>query len=78
MLPLFLLANLVTGAINLGTYTLNVPDNVARGIVGSYATVICGVAAVLDAYNICVNSRKVTPLLSLFWAFVSKRVCGKR
>ncbi|GLC43968.1 hypothetical protein PLESTB_000215100 [Pleodorina starrii] len=48
-LPIFLAANLLTGAINLSMDTLQVADWPARALVGAYITCICGLALFLDA-----------------------------
>lgn len=49
MLPLFLLANLLTGAVNLGVDTLAVGDWRARGIVAAYTLVLCCAASAAPA-----------------------------
>lgn len=48
MLLLFLLANLLTGAVNLSINTLRVADSLARVIVGFYASTLCWIAMALD------------------------------
>ncbi|KAF8059100.1 esf1 [Scenedesmus sp. PABB004] len=48
MLPLFLLANLLTGAVNLSLNTLAVGRWPARAIVGLYMLVLCCAAVALD------------------------------
>lgn len=48
MLPLFLLANLLTGCINLAIDTLAVGDWAARGIVAGYLFVLCSVATLMS------------------------------
>lgn len=59
MLPLFLAANLATGAINLGVDTLRVPDGAARLVVGAYAAAVCGLAAALDAWGIRLDLKRL-------------------
>lgn len=50
MLPAFLLANLLTGGVNMGMDTLHAGNWTARGVVGGYAaTLLAGVAG-LDAW----------------------------
>jgi hypothetical protein len=44
MLQLFLVANLLTGCINLSIDTLNVGDSAAIGIVALYTVALCGLA----------------------------------
>lgn len=58
MLPLFLVANLATGMVNLSVYTLDVPDQTARCIVVVYAAIICGLAAALDALDIRIGLKR--------------------
>ena len=48
MLPLFLLANLATGAVNVGMDTLVAPDWLARVIVSGYIMFVAAAAAGLD------------------------------
>lgn len=45
MLPAFLWANLLTGAVNILVNTLAVPDWPARGVVSGYLVVVCALAA---------------------------------
>ncbi len=52
MLPLFLLANLMTGAVNLMLDSLLVPDMQAIGIVCLYMVLVCCVAFGLHSNNI--------------------------
>ncbi|GBF94214.1 hypothetical protein Rsub_06484 [Raphidocelis subcapitata] len=52
LLPLFLAANLLTGAVNLGFDTLAASDGVARAIVGAYLVVVCLLAAALGAHGV--------------------------
>ncbi|KAK9819674.1 hypothetical protein WJX72_000961 [[Myrmecia] bisecta] len=52
MLPVFLLANVLTGAINMSIDTLAVGDWAARGIVALYMLVLCGGAVAADARGI--------------------------
>lgn len=47
MLPLFLGANLLTGAVNLSVNTLTMPDAAAAAIVASYAALLCASAVML-------------------------------
>ena len=48
MLPLFLVANLLTGAVNLSVNSLTVPDNRAVCIVCAYMGLLCWIANVLS------------------------------
>ncbi|GFR52686.1 hypothetical protein Agub_g15312, partial [Astrephomene gubernaculifera] len=48
-LAVFLLANLLTGAVNLFMNTLQVPDRPARALLGAYITLVCVVAVFLNA-----------------------------
>ncbi len=59
MLPLFLVANLLTGLVNLSVDTLSVTDPGARLVVGGYAAVVCGLAASLEAWGIQVKFKKL-------------------
>lgn len=52
MLPLFLLANLFTGAVNLMLDSLLVPDMQAIGVVCLYMVLVCCVAFGLHSNNI--------------------------
>ncbi len=54
-LALFLLANLLTGLVNLTVPTLDVSPVVAMGILVGYAGVITGVAVGLDMFNISIK-----------------------
>ena len=47
MLPLFLVANVLTGAVNMSVNSLNVPDSQAVCIVCAYMGIICFIATVL-------------------------------
>jgi len=49
LLPVFLVANLLTGAVNLGMDTMGAGDGVAWGVITGYLGVLCGVALGLDA-----------------------------
>ena len=49
MLPLFLLANLLTGAVNLSFDTLAAGDWLARIIVAAYSLVLCCAASAAPA-----------------------------
>jgi phosphatidylinositol glycan class W len=48
MLALFLIANLLTGGVNLSINTLAVGSWAARVIVGVYMLLLCGLAVLLD------------------------------
>ncbi len=52
MLPLFLVANLMTGAVNLSMDTLRVSDFAARGLVATYLGVLCALLACLGTRSI--------------------------
>lgn len=54
-LALFLLANLLTGAINLGLETLHMKEVPAMVVLVVYIGLICGVALGLDHYNISIK-----------------------
>lgn len=54
-LALFLLANLLTGLINMTVRTLDATPVVAMGILVTYMATITGVAVALDAYNISIK-----------------------
>lgn len=54
-LALFLLANLLTGLVNLTVPTLDVGPTVTMGILVGYAALLTGVALVLDACNISIK-----------------------
>lgn len=54
-LAIFLLANLLTGLVNLTVPTLNVGDWAAMGILLAYAGVLTGVAVLLDVYDISIK-----------------------
>ncbi|KAG2443216.1 hypothetical protein HYH02_009290 [Chlamydomonas schloesseri] len=47
-LPVFLTANLLTGAVNLSLDTMQVPDWPARALLGMYITAVCAVAVALQ------------------------------
>ncbi|KAJ5624969.1 hypothetical protein N7510_001278 [Penicillium lagena] len=51
-LGVFLIANLLTGAVNLSVRTLDVQTPQAMGILVAYAAVVTGVALAMDRYNI--------------------------
>jgi len=51
MLALFLVGNLLTGAVNLSVDTMGIGDDLARLIVACYMTLTCGIAALLDLAN---------------------------
>jgi phosphatidylinositol glycan class W len=48
MLPTFLAANLLTGAVNMSADTLAASDWAARGAVAAYAAAVCGAALALE------------------------------
>jgi len=52
---LFLLANLLTGGINLGMRTLYMDDTTAMTVLVGYIGVLCGTALLLDHYDISVK-----------------------
>lgn len=54
-LAVFLVANLMTGAVNLGVRTLDVGAGGTIGILVGYMLVVSGVAVGLDAYDITVK-----------------------
>jgi phosphatidylinositol glycan class W len=54
-LAIFLVANLLTGAVNLGVKTLYVGSLQAMGILLGYAAVLTGLAIGLDAYSISIK-----------------------
>ena len=54
-LPIFLLANLLTGLVNMTVPTLDASPVVAMGILVGYTAVVTTVAVVLDIYNISVK-----------------------
>lgn len=51
LLPTFLLANLLTGAVNLSVDTLMVQDTAARAIVSAYLLAVCAPAAVAFSFR---------------------------
>lgn len=51
MLPLFLLANLLTGGVNLAIDTLAMGDWAARGVVAAYALTLCCAACLLTRHQ---------------------------
>jgi phosphatidylinositol glycan class W len=51
-LAIFLVANLLTGLVNMTVPTLDVAPVVALAILVAYASVLTGVAVALDMYNI--------------------------
>ena len=51
-LAIFLLANLLTGVVNLTMQTIHIPHGTAMGILVIYMSILCGVAVVLDHWNI--------------------------
>ncbi|KAK4503447.1 hypothetical protein PRZ48_004362 [Zasmidium cellare] len=54
-LALFLLANLLTGAINMTMSTIHMAEVPSMIVLGLYMAVICGVALTLDAYDISIK-----------------------
>ena len=52
MLPVFLIANVATGCINMATDTLTMPDLKAQGIVLAYVTCVAAAAVGLDLANL--------------------------
>lgn len=54
-LAIFLVANLLTGLVNLTVDTLKIGDVMAMGILVTYAAVLTGLAIGLDAYNISIK-----------------------
>lgn len=56
MLALFLIANLLTGAVNLSINTLAVGSWAARVIVGVYMLLLCSIAVLLDKHGITVKA----------------------
>ncbi|KAF2766151.1 GPI-anchored wall transfer protein 1 [Teratosphaeria nubilosa] len=54
-LGIFLLANLLTGAVNMSMKTLHMGDVVAMVILTSYIGVLCTVALFLDKYDISIK-----------------------
>jgi phosphatidylinositol glycan class W len=54
-LAIFLVANLLTGLVNLTVDTLNIGDVMAMGILITYAAALTGLAVGLDAYNISIK-----------------------
>ncbi|KAK3649368.1 Glucosaminyl phosphatidylinositol (GlcN-PI) nositol acylation protein [Elasticomyces elasticus] len=54
-LALFLLANLLTGIINLSVKTLHMGDVQAMAILLAYVATLCGVALTLDHYDVSIK-----------------------
>lgn len=54
-LAIFLLANLLTGLVNLTLPTLNMTDMQAMAVLLAYITTLSGVALILDKYNISIK-----------------------
>jgi phosphatidylinositol glycan class W len=52
---IFLVANLMTGAVNLTVPTLHVSELEAMGILLVHAVVVTGLAVGLDIYNISIK-----------------------
>ena len=51
----FLLANILTGLVNLGFDTIHMDDYRAVGILGAYAFILSAVAVLLDRYNLSIK-----------------------
>ena len=51
-LALFLVANLLTGLVNLTMPTIHMPHGTAMGVLVTYMAVLCGTALALDRYNV--------------------------
>ena len=54
-LAVFLIANLMTGLVNMTVPTLDIGPVASVGILVAYSAVLTGVAVVLDAYNISIK-----------------------
>ncbi|KAI0468433.1 GPI-anchored wall transfer protein 1 [Xylaria cf. heliscus] len=54
-LALFLVANLMTGLVNMTVPTLNVGPVVSMGILVGYASIVTAIAVVLDAWNLSIK-----------------------
>ncbi|KJR81542.1 phosphatidylinositol glycan, class W [Sporothrix schenckii 1099-18] len=54
-LPIFLLANLLTGLVNMTVPTLDVGQAMSMGILVAYAGVVTAVAVALEVYNITIK-----------------------
>jgi phosphatidylinositol glycan class W len=54
-LAIFLLANLLTGLVNMTVNTLDATPVLTMGILVAYTATITGVAVALDAYNISIK-----------------------
>ncbi|MCJ1302111.1 Glucosaminyl phosphatidylinositol (GlcN-PI) nositol acylation protein [Hypocenomyce scalaris] len=54
-LAIFLLANLLTGVVNLTIKTLSVGREVAMGVLVAYAGLLTGIAVTLDAWDISIK-----------------------
>jgi len=54
-LPIFLVANLLTGLVNLTVPTLHVSREIAMGILLGYSAMLTGLAVVLDVYDISIK-----------------------
>ena len=51
-LAIFLIANLLTGLVNLTVPTIHVSHGVAMGILVTYMAILCSIALVLDHWNV--------------------------
>ena len=54
-LAIFLLANLLTGLVNLTVDTLSIGKEAAIAILLGYASILTGVALAMDAWNISIK-----------------------
>lgn len=61
MLVLFLLSNLMTGAVNLSINPMSIPDGYARVIVSIYMVLLC-----LIAYKLYSRNVQLTTLVNNF------------
>eukprot|EP00850_Spirogloea_muscicola_P018015 SM000160S02556 [mRNA] locus=s160:215887:221018:+ [translate_table: standard] len=52
LLPIFLLANVLTGLVNLSMNTLQTADNVALGVLTTYMAAVSAVAVVMQKYRL--------------------------
>ena len=55
-LAIFLLANLLTGLVNLTMNTLSVGKEGAMGVLVAYAGLLTGIAVTLDAWGIAIKT----------------------
>jgi phosphatidylinositol glycan class W len=54
-LAIFLIANLLTGLVNLTIPTLYVNNSQAMGILVGYGAILAGIALALDMYDISIK-----------------------